>query len=486
MHYSDQPSDSDQDPLFAHSVEKIVSTPEIPKSLSHSSKPRRRSWRSLLGLTLLFLVSATGAYAGLEYRSLRDEVIVDGGGDSNGLLTYADTNKTSDLDWSKFKQPGDGRFNVVVMGIGGVNDAGQAHGGTNLTDSIQIVSLDTINKKVGITSIPRDFYYTITGHGGGKINAVYSYGELDNPGKGGQAARTAFGNVLGITISNFVVIDFTAAKEAVDTVGGIDIDVPKALYDATYPCDDDLHTCPFSITAGTHHMDGALALKYMRTRHADNDYGRSARQQQVISAVRKKALSLGFLTNPAKVTSLLNTLGKHIKTDMQPSDIVSFLKIYKDVTPEKTTTNVLDTSTQLGLLTSTTDPVAGFISYPLGGYTAYDPIHQWFQKNNPDPLIARENASITVATTASVSTKQLATFVDKLKDYGFTVTVSSTPATNSTATNNIQIYSSRSSNKPVTTNYLHGVLGQTIQTGSPISSGSDFEIIYSATSKTNQ
>lgn len=452
---------------------------ELPKNLPGvlaTTKPRR-TWKAVVLWVVLFIIASGLSFAYAEYRSIRKNIIVGGEGNSNGLLAYDPTNSSSTIDWSKFQKPGDGRFNVLVLGIGGVNDSGQAHDGTLLTDSIQVISLDTINKKVSFTSVPRDFYYTIPGYGPTKINAVYSHAESVSSGSGGQAARAAIGKVLGINISNFVLVDFTAAQDLINQVGGVDITVPSALYDASFPCDDQIHYCPFSISAGQHHLDGATALKYMRSRHADSDFARSARQQAVISALKAKALSLGTLSNPVTVNNILQTLSTHIKTDLQPSEITQFISIYKSVSPDNTINSVLSTSQSLGLLSNTTLPVTGYVEYPILGYSNYTAIQQWFAKNSPDPFIAKEAATVTLAVSPEATDKQAQAYLQRLKDYGFSVTLTSLPDGVSVP-GSTSLYAHSSSTKPVTANYLASLTGVAISSGTPLNSGSDFEIIY--------
>jgi LCP family protein required for cell wall assembly len=471
------PVDSNRSPNGAESQQPLydLSSKNFPSRVKPVRGPGF-SWKRFFAMSFSFVFIAALTFGYLEYTTLRSNLIVKGEGNSSKLLSYSSTATNS--DWNRFASPGDGRFNVLILGIGGISDSGVVHDGTLLTDSIQVFSLDTVNKTIGITSVPRDFYYNIPGHGANKINAAYEFGEMDQHGSGGQAAREAFGKVLGINISNFVVIDFTAAKDLINALGGIDITVPKALYDASFPCDDEVSYCPFSIAAGPTHMTGNTVLKYVRSRHADSDYGRSGRQQDVIGALKRKALSLGTLSNPVTVTNLLTTLSRHIKTDMQPAEITSFLNIYKDVPAASTVTNVLSTDSTLGLLTSKNDPYAGFISYPVGGYTAYGPIHQWFQKNNPDPFLAKEAATVSVASGGTATAKQMQAFMQKLQDYGFKATTSVLPASLPSSSSTQLFSKSDSSTSPVTSNYLGSVLGTSAQKGNPLDSGSDFEIIY--------
>jgi LCP family protein required for cell wall assembly len=413
---------------------------------------------------------AGGTYAFAQYQSLKGAILVTHQGESSAaILTYDPNNKAS-LDTSQFTHVGDGRFNILVVGVGG-----EGHAGAYLTDSMQIASLDTINKTITYTSVPRDLYTKIPGYGDSKINAAYEAGEAQKAGNGPVLDKEVVSNVLGVRISNFILIDFTAAKDVVNDLGGVDVDVPTTLNDPLYPCPDPSTAyCPFYITAGEHHMDGDTALEYSRSRETTSDFDRSMRQQLVVEAIKQKAFSLGFLTNPVKITSVLNALGQHVKTDLTIDQITSLISQYKNA--DKGGSFVLDTTAQLGLLTSTTDPTAGYIEYPLAGTFNYTDVHTWFAKNNPDPLIAQENPTIVVAGTGKATQAQLQAVVANLKDYGYTASLSQTTAPSSITST--QIYDTTHGSKPVTRNYLGSFYGVTVKDGSPLSSGATYELIY--------
>jgi LCP family protein required for cell wall assembly len=444
---------------------------------SSVAPPSRRFFRlrniilcSILGFTL-----GAGGFIYAEFVFLRSSVIIRGESTSNNLLDMTTSNSKS-VDWSKFHHLGDGRVNIAVLGIGGTTDTGQVHDGALLTDSIQIMSIDTIHKSVSMTSVPRDFYYK-----GNKINSVYAFAEAKSPGSGGAAVKAALGDVLGITIPHFVVVDFTAAKEAVNTVGGVDILVPTAISDPTYPAANEVGYDPFYISNGMHHMDGTLALKYMRTRHSYNDFGRSKRQQVVMSAVKAKILSLGVLTNPLKISQLVASVGNHVKTDLQMDEIQSLIALYKDVPASAISTQVLDTTPQLGLLLDKMDSFAGYVEMPVLGPGKFDSIHEWFWQHSPDPLLSQEGATVTVAPSGRTTLKQLTAFIAKLNAAGFqaTAAIATTVSTpHATTTLGSQIYTSKTTD-PVTVNYLQSLLGTQSQSGSPLNSGSDIEILYS-------
>jgi LCP family protein required for cell wall assembly len=470
-----QPVNTPQSPYRNHTGSParptMMSAPSTPPGEQPPQKKPRRQfrWKRAFGLAFLALIVGTSTFAYAQYRKLASSIIQDHEGSTAEILSYNSSN-TKSLDASKFTQYGDGRFNMVIVGVGGEN-----HPGGNLTDSIQVLSIDTLNNSLSFTSVPRDLYVNYNGLGRTKINAVYTYAEQKKPGSGALAVREIVGQVLGIKISNFAMIDFTGIKQIVDALGGIEVDVPKALNDPLYPAADMIHYDPLYVKAGPQNMNGELALKYARSRETTSDFDRSMRQQIVIAAIKKKALSVGVLTSPTRVSSLITALGKHFKTDLQVDNIRQLMDIYRGITPDNTKGFTLDTSSALGLLTSQSSPA--YVAYPVLGLDRYEAINQWFAQNNPDPLLSRESPSVTLYNSGKATQKQMDTFAEKLKDYGYTVTVSTTVPTNKpTAT---KILAKNPTGKPISHNYLGSLLKATVEKGQVTgNANTDYEIIY--------
>jgi LCP family protein required for cell wall assembly len=157
----------------------------------------------------------------------------------------------------------------------------------------------------------------IPGYGKNKVNAAYLFGEYYHEPGGGQAlAVQTMSQFFNVPIAYYVAVNFEGFQRVVDTVGGVDIDVPYSLDDYNYPSDDsgdpfgEIHV---HFDQGLQHMDGKTALRYARTRHADNDFARNRRQLQVIMAVRQKALSLNLI--PA-IPNLIDDLGGMVETNI--------------------------------------------------------------------------------------------------------------------------------------------------------------------------
>jgi hypothetical protein len=127
-----------------------------------------------------------------------------------------------------------------------------------------------------------------------------------------------------------VVIDFEGFKKVVDALGGITINVEKPIRDDSYP-DENYGYKPIFIPAGVQHMDGETALEYARTRHGVSDFERAKRQQQVLIAIGKQALSLNLLP---RLPQLIQSMGNVVQTDLTPAEIVTLAQIGSQIDPD--------------------------------------------------------------------------------------------------------------------------------------------------------
>lgn len=247
-------------------------------------------------------------------------------------------------------------YNILLMGYGGAN-----HEGAYLTDTMMVGHIDTKKREATLISIPRDIWINVPTKSGdsfhSKINAVYqmglfprSYPDIPTKYHGEQGAGELVGEtvkqVTGLTIDNYIAIDFAGFEKAVDTLDGVDVPVAITFDDSEYPLvghEDDLcgkteadlpelekiatespelaFPCRYEhlhFDAGLQHMNGATALKYVRSRHSDQDggdFGRARRQQLFLEAIKKELISLGFIP---KIIPLMDELADHIQTDIDP------------------------------------------------------------------------------------------------------------------------------------------------------------------------
>lgn len=232
---------------------------------------------------------------------------------------------------------GTDRVNILLMGID--RRPGQAF--ISRTDSMMIVSIDPETEAISILSVPRDLYVSIPGRGRDRINTAFVYGSAENNPEGGAslAMQTVALN-LGVPIDHYLMVDFSAVIKGIDILGGIDVYLPQAIDDPTYP-DMDYGYDPLYIPAGSQHLDGEMALKYARTRHADTDFGRAARQQQVILSARDKALSLGVGSLLSKAPSIYQQLQSGVKTDLSLDQLIALARTVSEIPKENIQNEVL-------------------------------------------------------------------------------------------------------------------------------------------------
>lgn len=235
--------------------------------------------------------------------------------------------------------PDKGRLTILLMGV----DRRPAQGDVpTRSDAITLLSIDPQSKAAAMLSIPRDLYVPLYGLDRvDRINTAYFFGEAQRvPGGGMQEAKDTIAWNLGVPVDKAVVIDFEGFKRAIDALGGIDVDVPGRIVDNAYPTED-FGVEQLIIEAGPTHMDGELALKYVRTRHQDSDFGRLQRQQQVILAARDKAFSLGVIGH---LPNLMDAVADSYSTDLTIAEIVSIARVWNDIPRENIRTYRIDES----------------------------------------------------------------------------------------------------------------------------------------------
>lgn len=230
------------------------------------------------------------------------------------------------------------RINLLLMGI----DRRPGEAFSSRTDTIMLVSVDPENDSVSILSVPRDLYVVIPGRGRDRINTAFVYGSTgNNPAGGAQLAMQTVEYNLGVPIDHYVLVDFNAVIKGIDTIGGIDLNVPYNISDPTFPSMDYGYD-PFYLSAGLHHLDGRTALKYARTRHQDNDFYRARRQQQVVMAVRDKVLGLGLAELLLQAPRLYQRVDEGIRTDLSLDEIIRLATVAADISSENIRSEVLD------------------------------------------------------------------------------------------------------------------------------------------------
>jgi LCP family protein required for cell wall assembly len=229
--------------------------------------------------------------------------------------TYNDLNRAkSDLrdeEVSISKDP----ISILIMGVENYqsdNDRGR-------TDTLMVATFNPDEKNLQLLSIPRDTLVEIVGRGiEDKINHAYAFG-------GKEMTINTVENFLDIPIDYYATVNFEAFKNVVDILGGITVEVPFDFEQNS----DDRKAEKLQFYEGEMELDGRYALAYARMRMADprGDIGRNERQQQVIKAIIKKALSPTVIT---KVDDLIQEVGRNVETNMHISEGLAFFNKYSD------------------------------------------------------------------------------------------------------------------------------------------------------------
>jgi polyisoprenyl-teichoic acid--peptidoglycan teichoic acid transferase len=202
------------------------------------------------------------------------------------------------------KQP----FSVLLLGV----DTGEyGRTGDGRSDSLIVLTVNPQTQSTKMLSIPRDTRTEIIGKGiQDKINHSYAFGGI-------PMTVNTVQNFLNVPIDYYVQVDMHSFKEIVDAVGGVEVNNNlDFVQDGTH------------FKKGVIHLNGDEALKYARMRKEDpqGDYGRQARQRQIIEAVIKKGASMSTLTN---YQGVLSAVQNNIKTNMSLDEMMKIQKDYK-------------------------------------------------------------------------------------------------------------------------------------------------------------
>jgi LCP family protein required for cell wall assembly len=204
----------------------------------------------------------------------------------------------------------DGRFTVLLLG----SDARRGLGGER-TDTIMVLSVVASTGRVSVASLPRDVEAVPIAQGRTyrqKVNGLYQSFRLDgaDEGQAAQQTKEALAYAFGTEIDRYVVIGFKGVKKLVDAVGGVDITLPRTIYDPRALVRPGVRG--LRLKKGLNHLDGITALSFARTRKLDSDYHRVARQQVLMLAAGEAVRKRGLASLPA----LIEVAATSIRTDI--------------------------------------------------------------------------------------------------------------------------------------------------------------------------
>ncbi|BCB05879.1 polyisoprenyl-teichoic acid--peptidoglycan teichoic acid transferase TagU [Bacillus sp. KH172YL63] len=268
------------------------------RSDKHTSK---RKWPKVVGIIVLLLFLGGGAYAYSIYHSLNKTVET-----MNEEIDRPKSEKrTEEVEFNK-KHP----FSVLLLGVD------ERAGDRGRSDTMIVVTVNPQEKTTKMLSIPRDTRVEIVGKGiDDKINHAYAFG-------GVEMSMDTVEQFLDIPIDYYAKINMEGFKDIVNAVGGVTVNNDFAF---TYSG----HT----FNEGALSLNGDEALLYSRMRKQDprGDFGRQARQRQVIQAVIKEGASVSSLWNYGDI---FEAIGDNVKTNLTLDEMVEIQKNYKDATKD--------------------------------------------------------------------------------------------------------------------------------------------------------
>ncbi len=310
---------------------------------------------------------------------------------------------------TKLKGEDSGRVNILLAG-NSADDPG--HSGADLTDSIMIISIDTQHNKAFLLSVPRDLWVHVPGDGHQKINDAYVVGKNNKfsadgyPDGGMGALEQVISQDFGLPINYYALVNYRAFQQAVDSVGGIDLNIksndPRGLYD---PNIDYSTKGPLvRLTNGPHHLTGQQALDLARARgDANNSYGfagsdfdRTNHQRQMLVALKTKAASAGVLSNPAKLTSLTDAIGNNVQTDFKLNEVKHFYDILRKIDSNNIQSLSLNNVNGTSLLKGYTTSNGQSALIPAAGLDDFSDLQAFIQRQTSSDPVVQEAATITV------------------------------------------------------------------------------------------
>ncbi len=450
--------------------------PVEKKNHKKSWKKRLLTKRKLIGVGV-FSVLLISFFLAKVFLNLNQ--IFQGGGGAAALQ--------DNVDPSQLRGEGDGRVNILLLGKGGIG-----HTAPDLTDTLLVASIDPVNKKAALLSIPRDLWVQPEGLGASKINSVYANakGQASYQGKKGDDIENAgldaidktVEKYMGIPIHYHVMVDFNGFKKAIDTVGGVDLNVDKngTVYEVLWD-ESTGRNYVLNVGEGQQHFDGTRALFYSRSRYTSprGDFDRTERQRKIILALKDKILSAGTYSNPLKINQLTSDFGNHVRANMSTGELLRLYDISKSINADQVVSLGLADPPKVLVKTGNIGGLSVVI--PVAGIDNYDAIRSFVRNSLKDGFIANENAKIIIlngTTIPGVATRR----AEELRSFGYNIIkVANAPTQNYSKT---QLIDLRNGEKKYTKHYLEGRLKVTATNSLPdskiVAGDADFVIILGA------
>lgn len=359
----------------------------------------QRFWKKItlkrVVITLLIIVLGLGGWVGGKFLYNAHKLF--GGNILDALQT------------TRLKGEDEGRVNILLAG-NSADDIG--HDGAELTDSIMLLSVDTRNHQAFLLSIPRDLWVDVDQEGHQKINEAYVTGQDSGfsaagypDGGMGQLEQVVSQN-FGIPIHYYGLVNYQAFRQAVDAVGGIDLTIrsedPRGLYDPNI--DWETKGPLVKLANGRQHLDGRQALNLARARgdsyraygFTGSDFTRTEHQRHMLVALKSKAVSVGVVTNPKRLTSLSDAIGNNVKTDLKLPEVRRLYDLVKDISGSGIKSLSLNDVNGKSLLASYGTPRGQSALIPAAGIDDFTDIQAFMNRQTSSDPAVQEGAALVV------------------------------------------------------------------------------------------
>lgn len=263
----------------------------------------KKSTKIIIGIFIAIAIIVLGAF-GYVYAKL-DSIYVK---DSNTKISNSKEEREGKMV--------DGITNILLVGIDGTRiDKG------NRSDSVMLATIDSKNKQLKITSIARDTYVYIPGHGEEKLTHAYAYGGID-------LLKQVFKDNFDIDIDKYVAVNFISFIDVMDEIGGVEVDVKakdinevNKYIDACYQYYGDRENKEpkkYITKPGVQRLNGYQALAFSRIRYTDSAYARDNRHREVAQSVYNEFLK----QDPMMYKKAADILLRNTKTNISPMEMI--------------------------------------------------------------------------------------------------------------------------------------------------------------------
>ncbi|MGJ7922725.1 LCP family protein [Neobacillus sp. LXY-4] len=202
--------------------------------------------------------------------------------------------------------------NISILLIGVDESEKRNFGKGSRTDALMVATLNEKEKSVKLVSIPRDSYVKIPGRKyKDKINHAHAFG-------GVELTIETVQELLDIPIDYYVKMNFNAFIDVVNSLDGVKVEVPYEIVEQ----DSKDRAGAIRLKPGLQELSGEEALAFARTRHKDNDIERGKRQQEIVKAVLKKAVSFNSIPNQS---DMIEAVGKNMTTNLTFGEMKSLI-----------------------------------------------------------------------------------------------------------------------------------------------------------------